>query len=326
MAIKTNTFTSYSSIGNREDLSDVISNISPTDTPFQSMAGKGPDAQNTFFEWQIDALDVVDTANAKLEGDDYDSAGLTAVTPTTRVGNYCQISAKTIILSGTQQKVRKAGRKSELAYQIAKRGKELKRDMEGILLSNQAAVAGNSTTARKTGSLLAFIKSNDVFGATGASPVYTSIPNAARTDGTQQDITEARFKSVVQLVYSSGGTPKVAMLGPVNKMNFSKFAGIAQTRFDVKSSKPSTIIGAADVYVSDFGNITVVPNRFQRERDMFVLDPDFFSISYLRPFITEDLAKTGDADKKLLLAEYGLRVENEAALGSLNDLNTAIIP
>lgn len=325
MAIKANTFTSYSTIGTREDLSDVISMISPTDTPFMTMAGKGKPADNTYFEWQQDALDAVDTANARLEGEDYDSAGLQAVTPTVRVGNYCQISAKTIILSGTQQRVKKAGRKSELAYQIAKRSSELKRDMEAILLSNQAAVAGNSTTARKTGSLLAFVKANDAFGATGASPVYTTVPNAARTDGTQRNITELLFKSVLQLVYASGGTAKVAMLGPINKANFSAFAGIAQTRFDVKTAQPSSIIATADVYVSDFGKLSIMPNRWQRERDCHVLDPEMFSISYLRPFFTEDLAKTGDADKKLLIAEYGLRVENEAGLGLLADLNTALL-
>lgn len=324
MAIKTNTFTSYSTIGTREDLSNVISMISPTETPFITMIGTGPAAKNTFFEWQQDSLASADGTNAQLEGEDYDSGTLQAVTPTVRIGNYCQISRKTAIVSGTNRKTTKAGRGDEMAYQMAKRSKEMKRDIETILLQNQGAVAGNSTTARKTGSLLAFVKTNVSKGATGADPSYTNIPTGTRTDGTTRNFSEALLRTVMQLVYSSGGTPTVLMTGPINKQNFSAFAGIAAQRFNAKGAAPSTVIGAADIYVSDYGNLSVVPNRFQRERDAHLIDPEMCSISDLRPYTTEDLAKTGDADKKLLIREWGFRCENEAGLGLIADLTSTL--
>ncbi len=326
MAIKTNTYTSYTVKGAREDLSDVISMISPTDTPFMTMIGKGEKVSNTLFEWQVDALDAVDTGNAQLEGEDYDSGTLQAATATTRMQNYVQISAKTLIVSGTNESMRKAGRKGELAYNLAKRSKELKRDMEAIMIgTNQAANAGAAGTARKTGSFLACVKTNDSLGATGASPVYTTLPNATRTDGTQRNFTEALLKATMQLCYSAGGKPTVLMLGPVNKQNASAFAGVAAQRYNAQGAKATTIIGAADIYVSDFGNLSVVPNRFQRERDAWLIDPEYAEMRMLRDFQTVDLAKTGDATKKLLLVEWGLQVTNEAAHGLVADLNTALI-
>lgn len=326
MAIKTNTYTSYSTKGIREDLSDVISMISPTDTPFMTMIGKGAPVNNTLFEWQTDSLAAVDAANAQLEGEDYDSGTLQATTATTRMQNYCQISAKTLIVSGTNESLKKAGRKSELAYNLAKRSKELKRDMEAILIgTNQAANAGAAGTARKSGTMLACIATNDSLGATGASPVYTTLPNATRTDGTQRNFTEALLKSTMQLCYSAGGKPTTLMLGPINKQNASAFAGVAAQRFNAAGAKPSTIIGAADIYVSDFGNLAVVPNRFQRERDAWLVDPEYAELRMLRDFQTVDLAKTGDATKKLLVVEWGFQCTNEAAHGLVADLNTTLI-
>lgn len=325
MAIQTNTFTQYTAVGKREDLADIISMISPTETPFTASASNGDSPSNVYFEWQVDSLAAVDTANSQLEGEDYNSAGLQAATLTSRIGNYVQISSKSCIISGTNERVKKAGRKSEMAYQMAKRAAELKRDIEAICLSNQAAVAGNSTTARKTGSLLAFLKTNTSEGATGADPVWTTAPTAARTDGTQRNISEALIKTVMQLVFAAGGKPTTLMVGPVNKQNVSAFAGIAQQRYNAKGAAPSTIIGAADIYVSDFGNLAVVPNRFQRERDAHLLDFEYIEVPKLRNFQTVELAKTGDAEKKLLLVEWGLRVKNEAALGLVADLNTALI-
>jgi hypothetical protein len=323
MAIASNTFLTYSAKGIREDLSNVIYNISPEETPFVSNVGKGSIA-NVVYDWQTDALANA-AANAQLEGDEtaYD-----AVTATVRLQNYAQISRKTVIISGTEEKVNKAGRRSEVAYQIAKRGAELKRDIEFVCVgTNQAAVAGNSTTARQTGSLQAFLKTNTSKDVTtgsgltpGADPVYTTIPTAARTDSTTlRAFTEPLLKAVIQSVWKEGGTPKLLMVGPYNKTVVSSFAGIAETRI-AATSKPTTIIAAADVYVSDFGNVSIVPNRFQRERDAFVLDPEYASIDYLRPMQTMDMAKTGDADKKLMLAEWGLRVMQEKAHGGIFDL------
>lgn len=321
-AIKTNTVVTYDQKGLREDLSDVIYNISPSETPFLQNAGKGK-AKAVLFEWQVDALAATDGSNAHIEGDDIETTGFDAGSVTTRVGNYCQISRKTCIVSGTQEAVDKAGRKSEMAYQMAKRSKELKRDMETIALSNQACVSGAADTARKTGGLIAWLKTNVDKANDGTNPTGTTVPNDARNDGTPRAFTEAMLKNAIQLVWTAGGTPKILQVGPINKQNVSKFAGIAETRVNVKSG-PTTIIGSADVYVSDFGEVHVVPNRYQRESDAILLDPEYVEIAYLRPFQQVDVAKTGDAEKRVILAEWGLKVKNEAALGLVADLTNTI--
>ncbi len=320
MAIVANTFTRYSAIGIREDLSNVIYNISPEETPFISNVSR-ENVKNTYFEWQTDALSAASASNAALEGDDISS--FQAVTPTARVGNYTQISTKNVIISGTLEAVDKAGRRSELTYQLAKMGAELKRDMESALLANQAAVAGNTTTARRTAGLPAWLTSNTSFGTGGADPTVGSTPTAARTDGTQRAFTETLLKEVVAEVWTSGGTPKMLMVGAFNKQAASAFSGIATKFRDVPAGQQAQIIGAADVYVSDFGTINIVPNRFQRARDAFVVDPEYASLAILRPIQQTELAKTGDAEKRLMLVEYGLKVSNQAAHGIVADLTTA---
>lgn len=318
MAIITDTFLTYGAKGIREDLSNIIYNISPEETPFVSNVGKGS-VSNTVFDWQVDNLAAAG-ANAQLEGDD---TTFDAVTPTTRLQNYAQISSKNVIVSGTMDKVNTAGRKSELAYQIAKRGSELKRDIEFSCLNNAAAVAGSSGAARTTASLQAYLKTNTNKAGDGLDPVYTTIPDDPRTDGTQREFTEIILKDVIQQVWTEGGMPKMLLVGPVNKQKVSAFAGIAQQRFNVTGAKASTIIAAADIYVSDFGNVSIVPSRFQRERDAFVIDPEYASVDFLRPMQTMDLAKTGDAQKKLMLCEWGLRVHTEKAHGIAADLTTS---
>lgn len=322
MAIQTGTFLTYSAIGLREDLSNIIYNISPTSTPFINNIGKGT-AKQTLFEWQTDALATA-AANAQLVGDDVTATADTQVA-TVRLGNRTQISRKLVLVSDTLESVDKAGRKSDMALLMSKAGLELKRDMEFILLSNTGAVTGNSTTAPKTASLLAFLKTNVDFDTTsGVNPTYTSgVPGAARTDGTVRAFTETILKSVLQKVWTSGGDPKMVMVGPVNKQKVSAFSGIA-TRFrDVAPGKQAQIVGAADIYIGDFGQVDIVANRFQRERDAFVLDPEYVSLDYLRPMQQKELAKTGDAEKRMLIAEYGLRVMNEAAMGLAADLVTS---
>jgi hypothetical protein len=320
MAIVANTFTRYSAIGIREDLSNVIYNISPEETPFISNIGR-ESVKNTYYEWQTDSLAAASAANAALEGDDVSS--FAAVSPTARVGNYTQISTKNVVISGTLESVDKAGRRSELTYQLAKLGSELKRDMEAALLANQAAAAGSTTVARRTAGLPAWLTSNTSTGVGGANPTVGSTPTAARTDGTQRAFTEALLKTVVQSVWTSGGTPKMLMVGPFNKVASSAFTGIA-TRFrDVPAGQQAQIIGAADVYVSDFGTINIVPNRFQRDRDAFIVDPDYASLAVLRPIQQMELAKTGDAEKRLMLVEYGLKVNSQAAHGIIADCTTS---
>ena len=311
------TYKTYESVGNREDLTDVIYNISPTDTPFMSSVGK-TNATAVYHEWQTDSLADASTANAVVEGADASSATLA---PTTRVGNRTQISQKTIQIAGTLESIDKAGRKSEKAYQLSKASSELKRDMEKILLSNQAAVTGDASTARKLGSLQAWLETNYVGAGTAGSDGTT-----ARVSGTDAAFTETMLKNAVKSAYEQGGNPSVLMVTPTQKQVVSGFAGIAEQRYQAPSNAPTTIVGAADVYLSDFGTLSVVPNRFMTaDADdngevAFVLDPEYASIAYLRPFATNELAKTGDSEKTQLLVEYTLEVKNEKAHAIIADL------
>ena len=312
------TFTAHSAIGQREDLTDIIYNISPTETPFMSSIGKTK-ATAVYHEWQTDSLAAATTANAAIEGADATSATLS---PTVRLGNYTQIIQKTVQVSGTLDTVNKAGRKSEKAYQLAKASAELKRDLETILLANQGRSAGTSTVARKLGSILSWIKTNSDVGSGGSDPATIGV--STRTDGTQRTFTEALLKTVVSEVFVSGGSPKILMVGAAGKQKVSSFAGIAAQRYMAPGNTPTTIIGAADVYMSDFGTMSVVPNRFMRTRDALVLDPEYAALAYLRPFQTNDLAKTGDSENTQLLAEVTLEVKNEAAHGIIADLDMSL--
>ncbi|MDE2022061.1 MAG: DUF5309 family protein, partial [Patescibacteria group bacterium] len=222
MSIVTNTFTTYSAIGIREQLSNIIYNIAPTQTPFMTMCRKGK-ATNTKFEWQKDTLDAA-ANNAQLEGDDISS--FAAVTPTTRTNNETQISYKTIVLSGTEQAVTKAGRKDEIAYQVMLKGKALKRDMETALTQNTTAVTGSTTVARQTRGLEGWVGgTNAVLGTSGvAANGYT---NTAPTDGTQAAFTESMLKSGCQLAFTAGGNPDILMVGATQKQTVSTFTGNA---------------------------------------------------------------------------------------------------
>tara|TARA_Y100000015_G_scaffold10363_1_gene9878 strand:+ start:3737 stop:4690 length:954 start_codon:yes stop_codon:yes gene_type:complete len=317
MAIVTNTFTSFDAKGIRESLADIISSISPETTPFQSNVGS-ENVSNTYFEWQTDSL-AATSKTAQIDGDDVGSFDASAAT--TRVGNYTHILRRTTIVADNLAAQDLAGRNDELSYQLAKRGKELKRDIEAVLTDNNAQVAGNSSTARETAGLGAWIATNDVFGSGGASP--TGDGTDARTDGTQAAFTEAMLKDVMQAAFTAGGEPSLLMVGPHNKTVVSGFAGIAAQRYMAPNDSPTTIVGTADVYMSDFGTLNVVPNRFQRDRDAFMLDPEYASVCYLRPIQQVELAKTGDAEKRMILAEFGLKVLNEGAHGGAFDLATS---
>ena len=313
MAQPTNTFDTYDSIGEREDLSDVIYNISPTDTPFLSSAAK-VQATAVLHEWQTDSLAAASTSNAVIEGDE---ATLDAVTATTRLSNSCQIMDKTVVITGTQEAVDKAGRASEIAYQIAKKAKELKRDMEAQITTNNAEVTGSATAAREMGSLGAWVATNDVMGTSGTSG---SVGNTARTDGTQRAFTEDLLKSVIKSVWNEGGNPTMVMVGPFNKQKLSGFTGNS-TRFDAGAD--ATLYTSVDVYASDFGQLQVVPNRFSRDRDAYVLDMDYWGVAFLRDFSMHELSKTGDSEKRQLLVEATLESRNEAASGLVADLTTS---
>jgi hypothetical protein len=318
MALPTNTFATYEAIGNREDLSDVIYRIDPTDTP--AMSGfEREKAAAVNHEWQTQALAAADTTNAQLEGDD---ATTNAAIPTVRLGNMCQISDKVARVTGTQRAVEHAGRDDELEYQEMLKGLELKRDMESILIgTNQAKVTGNDTTARKTASVLSWIKTNTAKGASGVDPA-ASDGSGTRTDGTQRAFTEAQLKTVLQSVWNSGGKPDTIMVGGFNKQVFSTFTGRATPTEDTKAKK---IVAAVDAYESDFGRLKIVPNRFQRARDVLVLQMDLWAVAYLngRRMVSIPLAKTGDSDRRQMLSEYTLVARNEKASGGVFDLTTA---
>lgn len=314
MTQPTNTFDTYDSIGEREDLVDYIYDISPVEVPFLTLAARGK-ATGALHEWQTDALEAAVTTNKVVEGDDVDADAAAA---TTRLGNYTQLSDKAVSITSRQDAVSKAGRKSEMAYQVAKRARALKRDMESVLTQNQIKAAGNSSTASALASLECWIADNDSFGAGGASP--TGDGTDAPTDGTQRAFTEALMKTVIQDVWNDGGDPDCLMVGGFNKQAVSGFTG-GSTSFD--KSEDKKLVAAVDVYESDFGTIKVIPNRFQRSRSAFLLQKDMWAVCYLQPFKLEDLGKTGHSNRKLLSVEFTLEARNEKASGAIRDLTVS---
>lgn len=310
MAAPTNTFQTYQAIGIREDLSDVIYRITPTVTPFLSAIPKIK-ASQPLHEWQTQDL-ASSANNAQIEGDD---TAATAATPTVRLSNRTQISSKVIAVSGTQIASNTAGRKDELAYQLSLKALELRRDQETALTQNTTAVTGNSSTARQLRGLEGWCKTNSDLGASGADPDY--VGNTAPTDGTQRAFTEAQLKNVLQKVFTQGGEPDLLMLGASQKQTFSTFTGNS-TRMD--KGEDGKVFAATDVYVSDFGEIQAKANRFQRSRTAFVLQSDKWALAVLRPYQATELAKTGDAEKRLLVVEYTLEARQEKASGVIRDL------
>lgn len=309
-AAPTNTFLSSSAIGNREDLIDVITNIAPTATPFLSLCGKKT-ATNTLHEWQTQDLAAA-ASNAQAEGDDATAA---AVTPTVRLSNRTQISTKNVTVSGTQQAVLSAGRgKDEMAYQMMLKSKEIKRDIEFGLTQNSTA----ASSPRTTRGLVGWAGDNVDAGSGYVAPVYTTATGTAQTDGTQAAFTEARLKNALQKIFTAGGDPDTILLGPLAKQTFSTFSGNS-TRYDKGEDKK--LFASVDVYVSDFGELTAVPSRFQRARDVWILQSDKWNVAWLRPYQTVDLAATGDAVKKQLVCEYALEALNPKASGAVLDIS-----
>ena len=291
-------FKTYDAVAIREDLSDVIYDISPTDTPFMSsIAGKGS-VSNTLFEWQTDALAAAVINNYHVEGAD---AGTAATTVTARITNQTQISKKVVEVSGSHEAVNNAGKKSELAHQLAKASKELKRDMEGSLLADNAAAAGNASTARETRGAANFI-------ATNVTDAGSSSTHAA--------VVEADILAVAESTWTAGGEPSTILLGATNKKLVTAMSGRADAIRSVADGN-TTIQNAVDVYVSDFGTFNIMLDRFCDQDVVYFLDHDMWSVDYLRDFQTVDIARAGDGEKKMLLVEYGLRCGNEAANGKI---------
>ena len=328
MAQITNTYETYDARGLREELADKIHQITPEETPFLSLIGR-KNVESTHPEWQTDTLATPDTSNNQPEGNDWTFG---ALSPTTRVGNYTQISDKKILISRTLDKTSKAGRKSEVAREVAKKGVELRTDMEVICLSTQSSLAGsgNGATNRKLGGLRAWLATNDNMnsGTSGGFNSLTGVVDAA-TNGTQRAFSKAILDSVILSTYNAGGSPKTLMLSPYAKTVFSTFmsdSNVALQRFAANGKGQTTIVAAADMYLSDFGTISVVPNRQMARagatiaRNAFLIDPKMVALGVFDDIKLEKPAKTGDAEKRVLVTEYTLIVNNEAAHGVAADL------
>lgn len=325
MAQATGTYDSHDVTGNREDLIDKIFDISPTDCPIQVAIGKSK-ATAKKHEWQTDALAAADGDNAQIEGNEYTYAD---GTPTTRVANYTQILRKTIKVSGTQEAVSSAGRNSEIGYQASKKSKEVKRDLEAAISSNNPSVAGAASVARKMAGMRAWFDTNTSLGGGGGADggwnAGTGIVDAA-TDGTQRDFTKALLDGVIKSCFTNGAELKMLSVGPHNKQVFSTFmsdTNVAQLRTNVTGNGKTTIVGGVDVYQSDFGDLVVKANRFQPERNAYLIDPSFASVAVLRKMKIEKPSKTGDAVNYVMLHECTLRIDNEAAHGCVADLNVS---
>jgi hypothetical protein len=314
MAQPSNTFSTYDAIGIREDLTDVIYNVDPTETPFFQMAAKNK-ATNTFHEWQTDTLAAASSSNQVIEGNDTTVA---ASSPTVRLGNYCEIAEKSARISGTEESVTKAGRNNEMAYQVVKRTKELRRDMESSLLANKVRNAGSDTVARQLAGVPVWYTSNTDAGSGGSDG--DGLGTTARTDGTQRAFTEDQLKTVLASAWDNGGDPDCIMVGSFNKQKISGFTG-GSTRFD--KSEDKKLIAAIDVYVSDFGDLKVIPNRFQRARDAHILQKDMWAVSFLRPVKNKALAITGDSEARLINTEFTMESRNQQASGLVADLTTS---
>lgn len=328
----TNTFHEDAAVGNREDLSDLIYMISPTETPYMMMAGRGT-CSGVKHEWQMDALAVA-ADNAVVQGKKY--TAVDAVAPTLRLANYCQISDKAVSVTGTQEVVNKAGRNSELSYQLSKQAKELKRDIEFACVGNTAALGASvipiaGSTAGRVGSVATQFHTEwtqeyntaldganiDRIGAeSGGWDASEGLWDAA-TDGTKRALLESQLKGVIQGAWHNGGDPTIVMAGPFNKTNISEFSGNS-TRFDRGEDK--RLVASIDVYVSDFGEHRIVPNRFQRERDVFCFTPELNKICYLRPFHQHALAKLGDSEDRVLRAEWTIEHLNNAGNAIVADV------
>lgn len=330
MAVAANTNKTYDVTTIREDLSEAMASLTPTDTIFMSTIGSR-NVDNTYYEWSEVDLAAVDTSNRQLEGD---SLGNSAPTNAVRKGGYTQISAKVVEVSSTNNAVNGVQNAQTLAKQIAYKLQELKRDMESMLLDNTAANAGAAGTARATAGLPAYLTTNVNRGTGGANGTTSGagtsgFVNAAATDGTLRPITEALLKDIVAKCWNEGATPSVVMCGSAQKQKISTFTGNA-TRF--KEAEDNKLSAAIDVYESDFGQLQVVPNRRLRTRtvssvdytpDVFVLDPSYAEVVYLQTAKQEPLAKTGLSERRLISCEYGLQVTSQKAHGIIADINAS---
>lgn len=316
MAQPSNTFDSYDAVGIREDLSDIITNISPEETPFMTKSGKSR-ARNTLHEWQTDSLRA-SAANAHIEGD---ATTAEARSATTRLGNYTQIFKNAVVVPDTDEGLDKAGRAREIAYQVLKIGKEQKLDIEKALFDNNARVAGNSTTARELAGAPSWLTSNITnTGSGGADP--TGDGTDARTDGTATAFAQADFDACMQSIWENGGNPDTVYLSAFQMNVALGFTGNNNQRSNVQAGDERVIKSLA-VYVTPWGTVEFVPSRENRSRDVFIMQDDMWEVATLRPTKNVELAKNGDNTTRQVLTELTLVCKNEAASGMVVDCTTS---
>lgn len=349
-------------VGNkaREDLGDIIYNISPTETPATRLFGR-TSAEQDAHEWVTDSLAAARSDNKHADGDEFIAEGDTttttvgsgfdgvAITAGSRIGNHCQISRKDIAVTGRAQVVKKAGRRDELGYQIAKAGRELKRDIEASVCSNNVAVQGSTTVAGQAGSYLAWMRNNSsrhtlTSGTDGADPAAlasgfpttaSSGDNAATDAGDLRAMSETDILDVIGDAYIEGGDIDTMLMHPTLKQKWSQYmfspdttnSGRIATQYQDQGKSPragATALGAVDVYVSDFGVIDVIPDRFMRTRDILIFEAAMWALAYLRPYQQFDIAKVGDSERRVLLTDWTLEARNPDSSGIVADVdNTA---
>ena len=322
MANPVGTFATYNQIGAREDLTDMIFRISPTEVPFGSAAAREK-ATSTKHEWQIDVIAAAVATNQSVEGNNPTN---TTVRPTSRIFNYCEIPQYSFQVSGTAQAMNTAGRANEMAFQIVKYGLQMKRDMEAAMSGANGFAVGTTGAARVSASLESWMSSNNTSMASNNGTVgfVTGTGCTAPIDCTSTaTVTEANVKAIIRQAWTAGGRPDTILVGPYNKVKVSGFSGILTNNIFQQAGGQAKIVAAADAYVSDFGTLKVIPSRFNRDRTVCVLDMDFWAIAYLRPFQSLQLAVTGDSTQRMILAEYTLTSRNEAASGKVVDCATA---
>ena len=319
MAQPSNTFDSYDVKGIREDLSNVIHDISPEETPFYSSIKKTK-ATNTYHEWQTDALRA-SAANAHIEGD---ATTAEARTATTRLGNYTQIFKNAVVIPDTDEGLDKAGRSAEMAYQVLKIAKEQKLDIEKALFANNKYEAGSASAARELAGLGAYMKTNvtNIGGSGGANPTGTVPGNTARTNGTQTAFTQADFDAAMQSIWTNGGKASSVYLSAFQMNIALGFTGNNNQRSTVKSESQK-VVKHMDVYVTPWGTVEFIPSRENQSRDVWIIQDDMFCAAVLRPTKNTELAKTGDNTTRQVLTELTLVSKNEKASGLVADCSTS---
>lgn len=320
MSVTADTAQTYGFTTIREDLSNVIYKISPLATPVLQAIGR-EDVSNIYFEWSTVELAAASGANKVIQGD---NPANDAVTAAVRFGNYTQLMDKVAQVSSTANAVDSAGDVAKMAKQIMYKAQEIKRDMEKRICSDSPAVAGDASTASETAGIGCFLITNADRGATATAPTLSGstkgYPNAAPGAGTARAFTEVLMKNVIQLCWDQGGEPDLIVTGGFNRRVFSGFTGNAVKNVEVGTKK---LIATVDVYVSDFGDLRIVADRFAVTTNALILDTEQIKVKYLQTLKNEELAKTGHSTRRMLSVEFGVMVGNQKACGVVADLTTS---